>query len=68
MRKILIPIVLTAIIIGCANMDTRFIDGGWYDENPPKVVRAVPDDKATNVKGRKISIVFDEYIKVDNPT
>ena len=49
-------------------MDTRFIDGGWYDENPPKVVRAVPDDKATNVKGRKISIVFDEYIKVDNPT
>ena len=42
-------------------------DGGWYDETPPSVVGASPEDGGTNVTARKISIFFDEYIKVDNP-
>lgn len=42
-------------------------DGGWYDETPPKVLSASPEDKATNVTAKKIRIVFDEYIKIDNP-
>lgn len=43
-------------------------DGGWYDETPPKIVSASPPDKATGVSGKHVSILFDEYIKVDNPT
>ena len=68
MRRFFIFIVLSAIIVSCANMDSRFIDGGWYDEDPPKVVSASPADKAINVKAKKISIVFDEYIKIENAT
>ncbi|MGN1375777.1 MAG: Ig-like domain-containing protein [Prevotella sp.] len=43
-------------------------DGGWYDETPPTITYCSPKDKATDVKTRKINIVFDEYIQVDNPT
>ena len=43
-------------------------DGGWYDDDPPKVVGSTPEDRATNVKAKKITIYFDEYIKIDNPT
>ena len=43
-------------------------DGGWYDDDPPKVVGSTPEDRATNVKAKKITIYFDEFIKIDNPT
>ena len=43
-------------------------DGGWYDDDPPKVVGSTPEDRATTVKAKKITIYFDEYIKIDNPT
>lgn len=43
-------------------------DGGWYDEEPPKILGSQPEDKATNINGKKITIFFDEYIKLDNPS
>lgn len=49
-------------------MDSRYIDGGWFDEDPPKVLSASPVDKGVNVNSKKINIVFDEYIKIDNAT
>lgn len=59
-------IALLLIIIGfyaCAS--TGMPDGGPYDETPPKFVRATPEPNATNNKRKKISIEFDEYIKLD---
>lgn len=53
-------------VASCAKMGQP--DGGWYDETPPRIVRTTPPDKGVNVSGRKVSIVFDEYIQVDNPT
>ncbi len=41
-------------------------DGGWFDETPPKVIGANPEDGAVNVKSKKVSIYFDEFIKLDN--
>ena len=41
-------------------------DGGWFDETPPKVVSTSPLDKSTGVKARKISILFNEYIKLED--
>ena len=48
----------------CARMGQP--DGGWYDDDPPVVVGSTPEDKATNVKTKKITIYFDEFIKIDN--
>jgi uncharacterized protein (DUF2141 family) len=43
-------------------------DGGWYDDDPPVVVGSSPEDRATNIKTKKITIYFDEFIKIDNPS
>jgi uncharacterized protein (DUF2141 family) len=43
-------------------------DGGWYDDDPPKVLGATPADQATNVKSQKVNIYFDEYIKLEDAT
>ena len=48
----------------CARMGQP--DGGWYDETPPRVIGAEPEDKGTNVHSKKISIYFSEYIQIDN--
>lgn len=60
--------VLLAVIVlgGCARMGQP--DGGWYDDTPPKVIGSTPEDKGTNVKGKKVTIYFDEYIKLEDAT
>ena len=50
----------------CARMGQP--DGGWYDDDPPVVVGSSPEDRATNIKTKKITIYFDEFIKIDNPS
>lgn len=57
---------LLILLSSCAKMGHP--DGGWYDETPPYIVGSTPNDKGTNVKTRKISIFFNEFIQVDNPT
>ena len=54
------------LLVACARMGSP--DGGWYDDDPPKVIGAIPEDKATNVKAQKVSIYFDEYIKLEDAT
>ena len=69
-----LPIVLLALftihcslfVISCARMGSP--DGGWFDDDPPKVVSCVPADKSTNVSSKKITILFDEYIKLEDAT
>ncbi len=41
-------------------------DGGWYDDTPPRVVGATPTDGGTAVKANKVTIDFNEYIKLEN--
>ena len=55
---------LLLCIVGCAKMGKP--DGGWYDETPPRVMGCSPDDKATDVHSQKITIYFDEFIKLEN--
>ncbi len=65
MKKILLLILLTGILVACANLGTP--DGGAYDEEPPKVVSTSPRYGAINSKSKKIVLTFDENIKLDNP-
>ena len=53
------------ILVGaCANLGSP--DGGPYDETPPRVISALPANQATNADKKKINILFDEYIKIEN--
>ena len=54
------------LLYGCARMGSP--DGGWFDDDPPRIVRCTPADQATNVTANKIVIEFDEYIKLEDPT
>jgi len=40
-------------------------DGGPYDEEPPKFVRSTPKPFAINSKEKKVTIEFDEFIKLE---
>ena len=63
---VLFTIYYSLFTISCARMGQP--DGGWYDDDPPVVVGSTPEDRATNVKTNKITIYFDEFIKIDNAT
>ena len=52
------------MVCACASLGTP--DGGPYDETPPRVVLAQPENQATNIDRKKINILFDEYIKIEN--
>ncbi len=62
----LLILFAAVLVAGCAKMGQP--DGGMYDETPPRIVGATPADKAVGVKPKKVTIYFDEYITVDNPT
>lgn len=57
--------VLTATALwNCAAVGMP--DGGPYDETPPRIVGSNPDIEATGVKSRKVSIEFNEFVKLEN--
>lgn len=58
--------IIATIIAGCARMGQP--DGGWYDDDPPRILGSTPEDQATNVTTKKITIQFDEYIKLADVT
>lgn len=52
------------VVIACASMGTP--DGGPYDEEPPVLMEAKPHIGATNVKTGKITLEFDENVRLVN--
>ena len=58
--------LIAAIVVGCARMGSP--DGGWYDDDPPRIIGSVPVEQATGVTTKKITILFDEYIKIADAT
>ncbi len=53
---------LIIALVNCAKRGTP--GGGPKDETPPKMVRAIPENYATNFNEKKIRIYFDEYVKL----
>ena len=66
MKKLLYILIALCAVMSCARMGTP--DGGWYDDDPPRVIGSSPAERDTNVTTKKITIYFDEYIKLENPT
>ena len=63
-----LPFYLFAFLLffGCARMGSP--DGGWFDDDPPVVVGCDPAEQSTGVKAKKITILFNEYIKLEDAT
>lgn len=58
--------LMALLAVSCARMGQP--DGGWYDDTPPRIVRTSPAEKATGVRARKVSISFDEFVKLQDAT
>jgi len=61
-----IGLAITILIVSCARQSSPM--GGPKDEDPPELLSSNPEQEATNVKPSIIELLFNEYIKVDNPT
>lgn len=58
--------VMFSMLAGCARMGQP--DGGWYDETPPVITGSSPADRSTGVKSKKVTIRFNEFIKLEDAT
>lgn len=52
------------LVVACANIGRP--DGGPFDEQPPVMLKSNPMQGATGVSRKKVTIDFDEYIKIEN--
>ena len=52
------------LLAACASIGTP--DGGPYDEDPPVLVKATPVLGATGVQAAKITLEFDENIRLES--
>ena len=66
LKNLVYFIVLILIISSCAKQSTPM--GGPRDEDPPQLIESNPKGQSTEVKPASIELIFDEYIKLDNPT
>ena len=63
--KLLFLFVFALTFFSCANITTP--SGGPKDLAPPELVSSKPNNKEINYKGQTIELVFDEYVKLNNP-
>ncbi|HTF02982.1 MAG TPA: Ig-like domain-containing domain [Bacteroidia bacterium] len=61
-KQLIAPVIF--LFTACAQIVTP--DGGPKDVTPPHVVEYAPDSAATNFKGTRIVIRFDEYIALND--
>lgn len=57
-------LLIVGLIYSCASI--QMPQGGPKDTAPPKVLKMEPKDLSTNFKANKITIDFDEFIKLAN--
>ncbi len=57
-------LLLLVMFASCARMGNP--DGGWYDDTPPRVLSASPADGAVDAWSKRVTINFDEFIKIED--
>ena len=58
-------LVCLLLLAGCANRGIG-PQGGPKDETPPKVVKETPENGTLNYHGKRVEIVFNEYLQLDD--
>lgn len=66
MKKLPYILLIAICLLACANPGSG-PDGGPYDETPPRIVSMSPAIGKTNSASKKISLRFNENIKLENP-
>ena len=62
---VLILLCFTTLIIGCASLTTP--SGGPKDSKPPVLIKSIPSPNQTNFKGKTVELIFNEFVKLNNP-
>ena len=62
-KHIALMAVMTAMLIACASIGSP--DGGPFDEAPPVFLSSTPAPMALGVKDKRVTLEFDEYIKIE---
>lgn len=65
-QRLPIFVVLGIMLYSCASIGR--IEGGPIDENPPVFLHSTPGQGQLNYKRQRVTIAFDEYIKLDKPS
>jgi len=65
-RSIIIPFLTLLFLASCAQVGT--ISGGSVDEKAPVIKSMNPENQSTNVAAQEITLVFEDFIKLNNPT
>lgn len=58
-------VLLAVLLYSCASIGR--LEGGPYDEQPPRFVAGTPAPGQLHANKKKISIEFDEFIKLEKP-
>ena len=62
-KKLLSVAIIATLLYSCASIGRP--DGGAYDETPPRFIRSTPSVGELNVKRKKLTLEFDEFIKLE---
>ena len=65
-RKAFPVVTLVVMLYSCASIGRP--DGGPYDETPPRFIGSTPAAGALNNQRTKVSLLFDEFIKLEKTT
>jgi uncharacterized protein (DUF2141 family) len=61
---IFLSFVIIYFLTKCASITPP--GGGPRDTIPPVLIRSIPEHKSLNFSGNSITLVYDEYLKIDN--
>lgn len=56
---------LALLYFSCAQQSVP--SGGEKDSEPPKLIQSIPGNRQTDFSGNQITLVFDEFVQLNNP-
>lgn len=58
-KKLITTLLSLSLLWACANIGNP--EGGPFDIDPPRLIKAKPEQRALNVQAQRIVLEFDEF-------